>query len=77
MVALHKEFVDVPIYDLKFIYRVFAGDYNICREFLIVQFTVFRNTTIQKESICTRTNIRLRPDLKIKEYFQVTSKKKK
>jgi len=35
MMQLHKEFKGVSIYDLKFIYRVFAGDLNVCREFLI------------------------------------------
>ena len=31
MMQLHKEFKGVSIYDLKFVYRVFAGDLNVCR----------------------------------------------
>lgn len=36
MLSLHKEFSDMPIQDLKFVYKTFVADYNICREFLIV-----------------------------------------
>jgi hypothetical protein len=43
--ALHKEFSDVPIRDLKFVYRTFVGDYNVCREFLIVPAHSPRNST--------------------------------
>ena len=53
---LHKEFKGVSIYDLKFIYRVFAGDLNVCREFLIVTVSLKRNTTSKKESIFTKKN---------------------
>lgn len=37
LLSLHKEFSDVPILDLKFVYKTFVGDYNVCREFLIVR----------------------------------------
>lgn len=36
--SLNKEFGDVPIQHLKFVYKTFDGDYNICREFLNVTF---------------------------------------
>jgi hypothetical protein len=40
--SLHKEFSDVPIRDLKFVYKTLVGDYNNCREFLIVIFYIIQ-----------------------------------
>lgn len=36
LISLHKEFQDVPIIDLKFIYKFLDGDYNRAVEFLMV-----------------------------------------
>ena len=38
LMSLHEEFIDVPIIDLKFIYKALAGDYNRTVEFLCVIF---------------------------------------
>lgn len=51
LMSLHKEFSDVAIRDLKFAYKTFAGDYNICREFLIVLFPSYRNTMMISGSL--------------------------
>ena len=53
MMQLHKEFKGVSIYDLKFVYRVFAGDLNVCREFLIVRRPRRRSTTMRSGWRCT------------------------
>lgn len=46
LISLHKEFEDVPIIDLKFIYKALAGDYNRVVEFLVVIHQLLRNITI-------------------------------
>lgn len=38
LMSLHKEFSNMPIRDLKFVYMTFDGDFNGSREFLIVIF---------------------------------------
>lgn len=45
LMSLHKEFADMPIRDLKFVYMTFVGDYNHSREFLIVRPPARRSTT--------------------------------
>ena len=45
LMSLHKEFANMPIRDLKFVYMTFAGDYNHSREFLIVPPRPRRSTT--------------------------------
>lgn len=39
LMSLHKEFSNMPIRDLKFVYMTFVGDYNQSREFLIVHIS--------------------------------------
>lgn len=51
LISLHKEFQDVPIIDLKFIYKTLAGDYNKTIEFLIVYLDRFRNTMTPRKTI--------------------------
>ena len=36
LISLHQDFEDIPIIDLKFIYKTLAGDYNRTVEFLQV-----------------------------------------
>lgn len=50
LISLHQEFEDVPIIDLKFIYKALAGDYNRTVEFLSVRFILFRNATTQSKN---------------------------
>ena len=45
LISLHQEFEDVPIIDLKFIYKALACDYNRTVEFLNVNETLLRNDT--------------------------------
>ena len=45
LISLHRNYEDVPIIDLKFIYKALAGDYNRTVEFLNVRATSQRNTT--------------------------------
>lgn len=49
LISLHKEFEDVPIIDLKFIYKALAGDYNRTVEFLVVLTQSCRNTMTPSE----------------------------
>lgn len=46
LLSLHKEFSDVPILDLKFVYKTFVGDYNVCREFLIKYYHSKRSVRV-------------------------------
>ena len=50
LMSLHEEFQDVPIIDLKFVYKTLAGDYNRTVEFLSVFIFEFRNITTQIET---------------------------
>lgn len=45
LICLHRDYEDVPIIDLKFIYLSLDGDYNRTVEFLNVLLFGSRNTT--------------------------------
>lgn len=49
LISLHKEFQDVPIIDLKFIYKFLDGDYNRAVEFLMVSIWLILEALSFKE----------------------------